>query len=46
MFEEDENPGYDAMSIDAAAYITTWLHNDWYEGSTEDIPQTEEATPA
>ncbi|KAJ6781500.1 hypothetical protein PWT90_06316 [Aphanocladium album] len=45
MFEEDENPAYDTLLIDAAAYITTWVHNDWYESSTEDIPQPEEATP-
>lgn len=42
MFEEDENPGYDALLIDAAAHITKWLHNDWYESSTEEIPQPEE----
>ncbi|KAJ4144883.1 hypothetical protein LMH87_003751 [Akanthomyces muscarius] len=47
MFEEDENPGYDALLIDAAAHITKWLHNDWYESSTEEIPQPEEeVTPA
>ncbi|TQV99542.1 alpha/beta-Hydrolase [Cordyceps javanica] len=45
MFEEDENPGYDALLIDAAAHITKWLHNDWYESSTEEeIPKPEEAT--
>ncbi|OAA78137.1 hypothetical protein LEL_04960 [Akanthomyces lecanii RCEF 1005] len=47
MFEEDENPGYDALLIDAAAHITKWLHNDWYESSTEEIPQPEkEVAPA
>ncbi|KAM3514597.1 hypothetical protein MY11210_001703 [Beauveria gryllotalpidicola] len=46
MFEEDENPGYDALLIDAAARITSWLHNDWYESSTEEIPQPAQATPA
>ncbi|KAM3561024.1 hypothetical protein MY1884_002593 [Beauveria asiatica] len=46
MFEEDENPGYDKLLIDAAARITSWLHNDWYESSTEEIPQPNQATPA
>ncbi|KGQ10315.1 hypothetical protein BBAD15_g4344 [Beauveria bassiana D1-5] len=31
---------------DAAARITSWLHNDWYESSTEEIPQPNQATPA
>ncbi|OAA67414.1 hypothetical protein ISF_03590 [Cordyceps fumosorosea ARSEF 2679] len=43
MFEEDENPAYDALLIDAAACITKWLHNDWYESSTEEIPKPSEA---
>ncbi|KAM3546082.1 hypothetical protein ARSEF1564_000981 [Beauveria bassiana] len=46
MFEEDENPGYDTLLIDAAARITSWLHNAWYESSTEEIPQADQATPA
>lgn len=42
MFEEKDNPGYDALSVDAAAFITRWVHNEWYESSMDEIPEAEE----
>ncbi|RCI11657.1 hypothetical protein L249_7211 [Ophiocordyceps polyrhachis-furcata BCC 54312] len=31
MFEPDANPGYEALTMDAAALIEKWFRNEWYE---------------
>jgi hypothetical protein len=43
MFEPGQNPGYEALSGDAARTIAEWTRNDWYETSTEDKPLLKEA---
>ncbi|TDZ65050.1 hypothetical protein CTRI78_v003795 [Colletotrichum trifolii] len=43
MFEASKNPGYEQLKQDAAALITQWTKNDWYEASTEDKLAIKEA---
>ncbi|KAH6888610.1 hypothetical protein B0T10DRAFT_488511 [Thelonectria olida] len=42
MFTPRENPGYEALSKDAAGLVAEWLQNDWYESSVEDRPLLED----
>ena len=44
MFEEKENPGYEKLAQEAKGFVVEWLHNDWYESSTEPKAAMEEAS--
>lgn len=43
MFDPKENPGYKKLSKDATDLIAGWLHNDWYESSSDDNKLLEDA---
>jgi hypothetical protein len=36
MFEPKNNPNYEKLGNEARDMIATWLHNEWYEGSSID----------
>ncbi|KJZ74032.1 hypothetical protein HIM_06481 [Hirsutella minnesotensis 3608] len=38
MFEPKDNPGYEKLTSDAAAFIEKWFENDWYESSSKQEP--------
>jgi hypothetical protein len=43
MFEPESNPGYTQLSEDAKDLIVGWARNDWYETSSEELTQNENA---
>jgi hypothetical protein len=36
MFEPQENPGYERLTLEARDMVVGWLRNDWYENSSAD----------
>jgi hypothetical protein len=41
MFESKHNPGYEKLAQDATGLIAEWLHDEWYEESSEPKPMIE-----
>ncbi|RDA89825.1 hypothetical protein CP533_6955 [Ophiocordyceps camponoti-saundersi (nom. inval.)] len=41
MFEPDANPGYETLTMDAAALIEKWFQNEWYEADEKPLVEEE-----